>query len=401
MDPSTATVISVKDIPLLDPPPAWKPLAGRSDGGLPRVVLPSGHTAVHLTRYADVHRVLKDPTFSRARANTDDGPSFLPTAMPSELLINLDAPHHARMRRLVTAEYGAAAVERLGPALEEVIEACFAELRSQERPDLYRTVLDRIPAEVNARFLGLPAQDLDRVRSWGRTAQLASADDFDTLVEHFTAVYAYVTDLVTGARPGVPGGLVERLVAGRDRVEPALTDAELTGLLLPAVVAGDHNTLSVLAKCVYAVLCSPGLWQRLVDDPAVATPLTEELIRLIPLGVASSFPRIATRDVKTAEAVIHEGDVVYADVFAANRDPEVFPDPETIDPDREGPKHLQFGHGMHHCMGAALARLEITTVLVRLAQQFPRLTLDADPRTLPWDHGVLLRRPTALPVRWG
>ncbi|MDT0615361.1 cytochrome P450 [Streptomyces lancefieldiae] len=400
MDTSITSAISVKDIPRLDPPPACTPLAGLSDGGLPRVVLPSGHTAVHLTRYGDVHRVLKDPTFSRARANTDDGPSFLPTAMPPELLINLDAAHHARMRRVVANEYGAAAVERLRPALEEIIEVCFADLRSEEHPDVFRTVLDRIPAEVNARFLGLPAQDFERVRLHGRTAQMAPADDFDTLVEHFTAVCAYVTDLVTGVRPSARGGLVERLVAGRDRAEPPLTDAELTGLLLPAVVAGDHNSLSVLAKAVYALLCSPGLWQRLVADPAVAPRLTEELIRLIPLGGPSAFPRIATRDVETAEAVIHEGDVVYADVFAANRDPEVFPAPETIDPDREGAKHLQFGYGMHHCMGAALARLEITTVLVRLAQEFPRLALDADPETLPWDHGVLLRRPTALPVRW-
>ncbi|MDQ8707214.1 cytochrome P450 [Streptomyces sp. LHD-70] len=209
-----------------------------------------------------------------------------------------------------------------------------------------------------------------------------------------------MTDLVTGAAPSDPDGLVGRCVNGRDRAEPPLSDAELAGLLLPAVVAGDHNALSVLAKSLYALLCAPQLWRRLVDDPAVAPRLGEELVRLIPLGTSSAFPRIATRDVKTAEAVIDAGDVVYADVFAANRDPEVFPDPETIDPDRAGARHLQFGYGMHHCMGAALFRLEITTLLTRLAREFPGLTLDADPRTLPWDDGVLLRRPTALPVRW-
>ncbi|MEU5950694.1 cytochrome P450 [Streptomyces sp. NPDC047525] len=395
-----ASIISVKDIPRLDPPPAYVPLAELSEGGLPRIGLPSGHAAVHLTRYADVHQVLTDPAFSRTETNTDDGPSFLPTAMPPELLINLDAPHHARMRRFVTSDYSSAGVARLRPALGEIIDARFADLRAQEHPDLFRTVLDSVPAEVNARFLGLPTQDLALVHAYGRTVQLASGEDMDTLTEHFTAVYAYVTDLVTGARPSDPDGLVGRFVAGREQAEPALSDEELVGLLLPAVVAGDHNSLSVLAKAVYVMLCAPPLWQRLVDDPTLAPRLVEELIRLIPLGVSSAFPRLATQDVKTTGGVVYEGEAVYADVFAANRDAEVFPAPETIDPDRGGARHLQFGYGMHHCLGAALARLEITTVLTRLAKEFPRLALDADPETLPWDVGVLLRRPTALPVRW-
>ncbi|MET9597741.1 cytochrome P450 [Streptomyces sp. NPDC006459] len=93
--------------------------------------------------------------------------------------------------------------------------------------------------------------------------------------------------------------------------------------------------------------------------------------------------------------------MVYPDAFAANRDPEAFPEPLTVDPDRSSAKrHLQFGYGMHHCMGAALARMEIVTVLTRLAQEFPDLALAVDPAEVPWDNGTVLRRPTSLPVRW-
>ncbi|MFF7446035.1 MULTISPECIES: cytochrome P450 [unclassified Streptomyces] len=400
MTTSTAPAITVADIPHLDASPVYTLRPDRSAGGLPQVTLPSGHAAVHLTRYRDVHKVLTDPTFARARTNVEDGPSFLPTTMPPELLLNLDTPDHARMRGFVTADYSAAGVERLRPTVEAVIDDRFAALRSQDSPDLFRTVLDPFPVTVNCHFLGLPLDDIAYFRQYSRTVQMASNDDIPHLLDHFWKIYHYVTDLVTGARPVSPDGLVARFVAGRDRAEPPLTDKELVGLLLGSVLGADQNVLSFLTKAVYVLLCSPRLWQRLVDEPDIAPRLVEELLRLIPLGTISTFPRVATRDLETSDGLVREGDVVYADAFAANRDPEAFPEPEVIDPDRQGKRHLQLGYGMHHCMGAALTRLEITTLLTRLAREFPTLTLDADPQSLPWDHGTLLRRPTSLPVRW-
>lgn len=401
MEPSPVlSPARVTEIPGLDPEPRYTPLAGRSAGGLPRITLPSGHAAVHLTRYADVHRALTDPAFGRTAANAEGGPSFLPTPLPPELLITLDAPHHARMRSMVTADYSTAGVEKLRPVVEKVIDERFAALRSAERPDLFRTVLEPFTTAVNCHFLGISAAEYATVRPCARTVQMGLADDIPALVEDFTTVYGYLTDLVTGARPTRPDGFVARLAAGRDRAEPPLSDAELVGLLIGSVVAGDQNALSGITKVVYALLSAPALWQRLVAEPAVAPRLAEELFRLIPLGAVSIFPRIATREVVMSGGAVHAGDIVYADALAANRDAAVFPDPEAIDPDRGGKRHLQFGYGMHHCMGAALTRLELTTLLTRLAGEFPGLALAADPGTLPWDDGVLLRRPAALPVRW-
>jgi cytochrome P450 len=391
----------VGELPGLDPVPPFTPLAERSPAGLPQILLPSGHTAVHLTRYRDVLALLSDPGSGRAATNVEGGPSFLPTTMPKELLLNLDAPDHARIRGFVSADYSAAGVERLRPVLDEVLGERVAALRSSSSPDLFAEVADRVPIAVNCAFLGIPAEDVAYFRPSVRIVQIASHQDVPGLVGHFSTVYRYLTDLVTGARPRVPGGLIDRFAEDRDRVEPPLSDAELTGILFGSLLGADQNIVSVLTKALYVLLAAPGLWERLAADPGIAPRLAEELIRLIPLGAISAFPRIAGRDLETSEGTVPAGSVVYPDAFAANRDPEVFPDPELVDPDRPNVRrHLQFGYGMHHCMGAALARMEIVAVLTRLAREFPGLRLDADPAGLPWDEGTVLRRPTALPVRW-
>lgn len=394
------TPVRLSDIPNIDAPPAYTPIAERSKGSLPQIILPSGHTAVHLTRYRDVLTVLTDSTFSRAVTNTDDGASFLPTTMPPELPLNLDVPDHARMKGYVTSDYSARGVAALESVTNRVLDDAFAKLRRNERPDLYATVLDRVPVEVNMEFLGLPLRDIDHFRPSSRIVQMAPDTDIPGLLDDFWLVYNYLTDLVTGTREVVEGGLVARFIAGRDTVQPRLSDAELVGLLIGSLLGADHNVLSVLAKAVYVLLSAPPLWEWAVENPDRTTELVEELLRVLPLGTISTFPRVATRDVPVGDGVVHGGDVVYADAFAANRDPEQYPDPERIDPEREGPRHLQFGYGMHHCMGSSLARMELTVVIRRLATEFPELRLAADAESLPWDTGVILRRPTSLPVRW-
>ncbi|MGX1670442.1 cytochrome P450 [Streptomyces sp. NPDC055400] len=400
LDISPATRVCVTDIPGLDPEPAYTPTALHSAGGVPLITLPTGHSALHITRYQDVQKVLTDTTFARTETNVEDGPSFFPTIMPPELLLNLDTPDHARMRRFVTADYSAGGVEKLRDSVETLIGERFAALRAQERPDLFGTVLDPLPLTVNCRSLGIPESDIPDFRTYSRTVQMAPWDDVPHLLDHFWKAYNYVTDLVTGARPVVPGGMIDRFVRNRDRTEPPLSDQELVGLLFASVLGADQNVLSVLTKVVYSLLCAPSLYSRLVAEPELVPKAVEELIRLIPLGTISTFPRVARHDVELTDGRIMAGDLVYADAFAANRDPEAFADPLAIDLDREDKRHLQFGYGMHHCMGAALARLQINALLSHLVREFPTLTLDADPAELPWDHGTLLRRPTSLPVRW-
>jgi cytochrome P450 len=208
-------------------------------------------------------------------------------------------------------------------------------------------------------------------------------------------------EFVTGHRSAAPDGFIRRYVDQRATMSDPLNDAEFVGVLLGILLGGDHNALSVMTKCVYTLLCAPSLWSRLVDRPDDIPKMMEELIRLIPIGKLSAFPRIATRDIVTSVGAIPAGSVVYANAFLANRDPEVFPEPLLIDPDRVNTKpHLQFGYGIHSCMGPALARLEISIVLNALVSMAPSMQLDADPASLRWINGTVLRRPDQLPVRF-
>ncbi|OYU09287.1 MAG: cytochrome [Pseudomonas sp. PGPPP1] len=389
--------VTVARIPNLDAPPAYQ-LASPANG-LPRILLPSGHLAFHLTRYEHVQALLLDNRAIRAPCNEEDGASFLPTITPPELLLNNDIPDHGRLRKVVARDFSPSGVAVLREKTEQATHARLDVLQRQAPgADLFAQVLDHIPATVDCQLLGIPLSDREYYRPLSHTVQVASDADVPELLSQFWGVYNYLTDLVTGARPTDPDGLIQRFVATRADSEPPLNDKELVGILLGVLIGGDQNILTVLTKSVYTLLAAPQLWQQLVDDPALIPSAVEELLRIIPLGTISTFPRLASVDLEGPWGLIPEGSIIYADAFAANRDPAVFPDPLVIRLDRNDARHLQFGYGMHNCMGAALARLEITTVLQILLQRFPNLRLAVPADQVPWVDGIILRRPARLPV---
>ncbi|WP_137008728.1 cytochrome P450 [Aquitalea aquatilis] len=394
---SALAPVRVGDIPHLDATPVYQTTSPAN--GIARIILPSGHVAYHLTRYQEVQQALTDARLVRRPCNTEDGPSFLPTITPNELLLNNDGASHARLRKVVVKDFSAAGVATLHHAVVRATHARLDALQSRTGAvDLLGLVLESIPSEVDCRLLGIPLADRSYYRPLTHTVQIADPRDVPELLRQFWLVYDYLMDLVTGRRTTVPDGLIHRFVAARDESTPPLNDEELVGILLGILIGGDQNILTVLCKVVYTLLAAPSLWQSLHEQPEDIPAMVEELLRLIPLGTTSTFPRIALEDVHGSFGVIPAGSVVYADVFAANRDPEVFADPLLIDPQRNGSKHLQFGYGMHHCMGAALARMEITTVLEILLQRMPDLQLAVPAASVPWTDGTILRRPSSLPV---
>ncbi|QHF45080.1 cytochrome [Pseudomonas sp. S35] len=393
----TTAQVTVARIPNLDAPAAYQPADPAN--GLPRILLPSGHLAYHLTRYEHVQALLLDNRAIRAPCNEEDGASFLPTITPPELLLNNDIPDHGRLRKVVARDFSPSGVALLAEKVQQATHERLDVLQRQAPgADLFALVLDHIPATVDCQLLGIPLSDRDYYRPLSHTVQVASDADVPQLLNQFWGVYNYLTDLVTGARPTYPDGLIQRFVATRNDSEPPLNDKELVGILLGVLIGGDQNILTVLTKAVYTLLAAPQLWQQLVDDPALIPNAVEELLRVIPLGTISTFPRLASVDLEGPWGLIPEGSIIYADAFAANRDPAVFPEPLAIRLDRNDARHLQFGYGMHNCMGAALARLEITTVLQVLVQRFPNLRLAVPADQVPWVDGIILRRPVRLPV---
>jgi cytochrome P450 len=391
--------VFVHDIPSLDAPPSYQYIEG--DDPFPRVRLPSGHVAAHVTRYDDVLRVLGNPALSRTACNVEDGPTFLPGPTQKELLLNLDMPAHARSRQLVSKDFSPQGVGALREIVRTTAESAVAEMIEGKRPpDVFQSVLQEVTVTTMCHILGIPLEDRAFFRPWSQIIQSAPKDDIAGIESAVRSSFDYLLDFVRGTRRAAPEGFIRRHADGRvDQANP-LSDEEVVGVLLGILLGGDHNALSVMTKCVYTLLCAPALWNQLVEDPDLVPAMVEELIRCIPIGKLSVFPRIAMRAVPASFGTIPEGTPLYINAFLANRDPEVYHDPLVIDPRRKTKPHLQFGHGVHTCMGPHLARLEITVVLQTLTRHAPTMHLNATPASLRWIDGTVLRRPDELPVNF-
>ncbi|KAA0981421.1 cytochrome P450 [Pseudomonas sp. ANT_J28] len=391
---------SVLDIPNLDAAPYYQTVGWQ--GQLPQIRLPSGHVATHLTGYADCKAFLADPSISRTLCNIENGPTFLPGPTQPELLLNLDNPAHMRSRATVTRAFSKRGLESVRQHVTTVTVDSIEQMRKGVTPpDLFASVLERLTSSTVCHILGIPEEDRLLFRPWSQMIQSAPPDDIVGIEAAVNASFDYMMDFVQGRREAHPDGFIRQYVDQRHTLEDPLSDREFVGVLLGILLGGDHNALSVMTKSLYTLLCAPSLWQHVRENPDRAPQLIEELIRLIPIGKLSAFPRMTTQALQTSRGVIAANTTVYANVFLANRDPSVFHAPLLINPDRQDKAaHMQFGHGIHSCMGPALARLEIATVLSTLVQALPDLELACDPASIRWINGTVLRRPDELPVRF-
>jgi cytochrome P450 len=386
--------VSITAIPNLDPPPYYATIGQHE--GYDLIKLPSGHAAVHLTSHSDVQRAFTNPTLSRALANIRGGPSFYPIVLPSTLLLTLDPPQHRKIKNLVSANFAAGALAALRPNVESAAdELVTAMAAGRSAPDLLRSVVQPLASQILCGLLGVPQADGVLFEQHAVGVQTMGWDGSDPAAS-VDVLVGYLAGLVTGSRPSAPGGLVQHVLGARDS---QVSDELTVGLLLLITVAGNQSIVSVMTKGLYALLAAPSLWRLAVDRADLRPGLVEEFARLFPLGYIPSLPRVATVDVPFSRGIVRAGQAVFPDGQRANRDPSVFPDPEVIDPSRRA-RHFGFGHGVHHCLGAALARMEMSETLTALARRLPSLRLACAPADLRWHEGWLVRRPTALPVTW-
>lgn len=394
----TTARVRACDIPNLDAEPYYTVVD--DDLPIPSVRLPSGHVVAHLTRYNDVKKALADQGVSRTACNVEDGPSFLPGPTQKELLLNLDMPLHARSRTLVSKDFSPRGVEELRQHVTTSTHNAIDEMLSGVRePDVFRSVLQDVTSSTVCQILGIPLSDRPMFRKWSQIIQVAPKDNIAGIEVAVKASFDYLMEFVRGIRHSREDGFIKNYLNFRVNSPDPLSDEEFVGVLLGILLGGDHNSLSVMTKCVYTLLCAPSLWIQVIEQPERIPMMIEELIRIIPIGRLSAFPRIATRELETSVGVIPAGGAFYANAFLANRDPEVFADPLTINFERDGKPHLQFGFGIHSCMGPALARLEIGVVLHALATRLPQMSLAVPPQSVPWINGTVLRRPDSLPIR--
>ncbi|MFE1768833.1 cytochrome P450 [Streptomyces angustmyceticus] len=368
----------------------------RNRPGLLKVRMTYGEPAWLVTRYAEARFVLGDQRFSRAEGVRHDEPRQSEGRRDSGIL-GMDPPDHTRLRTLVAKAFTVRQVEKLRPQVKELAHEMLDELEAAGPPaDLVDRYALPIPVAVICRLLGVPTEDRPRFRVWSdaalSTSSLTSAE-FDANQEELRS---YMRQLIEEHRRAPQDDLMTALIDARD-VNDRLTELELVDLCVGILVAGHETTATQIPNFVLALLDHPGQLALLRERPELIGKAVEELLRFVPLGSGASQPRYATEDVEVGGTLVRAGSPVLVAVGAANRDALRFDAPGTLDISRSGNQHLGFGHGVHHCLGAPLARLELQEALLALITRFPELRLAGD---VEWKSQMLVRGPRVMPVGW-
>lgn len=363
-----------------------------------RVSLPFGGDAWLVTRHADVKVVLADPRFSRAAAVGDHVPRTVAVGLPSTSMLSMDPPEHSRLRRRVANAFTVRRIEALRPRAQQIVDGLVdTMIAAGPSADLTRTLTWPLPITVICELLGVPVADRDRFNDW--VDGLLMLSDPAQSAQARGHLNEYLAGLIAIRRADPTDDLLGELVTVREEKD-LLAEDDLVSLGVSLLSAGQEATANQLGNFVYTLLTNPHLWQDLVDDPGLIPDAVEELSRIIPISATAGFTRIATEDVELSGQIVRAGDAVVAELGLANRDPEVFDHPEEIDFHRGAVPHLTFGHGVHHCLGAQLARMELRIVLETLIRRLPGLRLAVPVDQMSWRTERLIRGVAALPVTW-
>jgi biflaviolin synthase len=398
----TETLPPVRDWPALDLSGAdFDPVLRElmDEGPVTRVKLPNGEGWAWLvTRYDDVRTVTNDPRFSREAVMDRQVTRLAPHFIPARGAVGfLDPPDHTRLRRSVAAAFTARGVERVRERSRRMLAELIDEMLQDGPPaDLTEAVLSPFPIAVICELMGVPAADRQGMHTWTQLI-LSSSHGAEVSEKAKKEMGAYFSDLI-GLREGSTGEDVASLLgAAVGRGEVTLDEA--VGLAVLLQIGGEAVTNNS-GQMFYVLLTRPELAERLRDEPEIRPQAIDELLRWIPHRNAVGLSRIAMEDVEIQGVRIREGDAIYVSYLAANRDADVFPDPETIDFGRSPNPHVSFGFGPHYCPGGMLARLESELLVDALLDGVPNLRLAVPAEEVPFRKGALIRGPEALPVTW-
>ncbi|SDD08762.1 cytochrome P450 [Actinokineospora iranica] len=369
----------------------------RSAPGLLRVQLPFGEPAWLATRYEDARFVLGDRRFSRAMAAERDEPRNQPYRRPGGIL-SMDPPDHTRLRVLVAGAFTVRRVEKLRPWVREIANRLIDDMFTAGPPvDLVEAFALPLPVQVICELLGVPVADRSRFRVWSDALLSTSSLTAAEFARVDGELRAYMADLVVARRAEPAEDLMSALIAARAEDGDRLSEAELIDLCIAVLVAGHETTATQIPNFAHVLLARPTLYRGLHDEPDRVPAAVEELMRFVPLGAGAGFARYATEDVEVGGVLVRAGEPVMAAIGSANRDESRFPDAAQVRFDRPDTAHLGFGHGVHHCLGAPLARLELQEALLALTSRLPGLREAGEP---VWKTQMIVRGPRHMPVAW-
>ncbi|WP_177221576.1 cytochrome P450 family protein [Lentzea xinjiangensis] len=307
---------------------------------------PDGAKAWVISRYDDVVQALSHPDLSSA-------------VIPGGMLNHTDPPEHTRLRKPIARAFSTRRMEALRPCIEKIANDLLDEWETADEVDVISSFAQPLPITVICELLGVPEGDRDEVRTL--TAQLMAPE---TMAEAYGRFALYVQ------------GLLETKEPGDDVITELRDEPNLVQTLVLLITAGHETTVQLIGNGLLALLRAPAVKRALLDNPVLVPDAVEELLRYdgpFALGVG----RVATADVVVGGVMIPKSSQVTVSLGAANRDPSRFPDPDVVQLGRD--PHVTFGHGIHYCVGARLARIEGEIAFGTLLRRFPELALAAEP----------------------
>ena len=383
----------------------------RELGAVHAVTLADGHDAWLVVGYEEARIALNDPRLSKdMHAALATGAGVVAEGLPgpsfARHMLSVDPPDHSRLRRLVSAAFTPRRVEQLRPRVQAVVDDlldAMAAAGPDARIDLVGAFAFPLPFTVICELLGVPEPDRSDLGR-GLTALLvptATTAEFARAKAASDAVVAMLEALVDAKQVSPGDDLVSGLISARDGDE-RLSTQELLSTIFQLIVAGHDTTASLIGNSVVALLQHPEQLDDLRADPEKLAAAVEELLRYDAPVPHSTF-RYAVAPMEFGDVTIPAGAQVIISLAAANRDRGQYADPQELDIDRAESRHLAFGHGIHHCLGAPLARMEGQLALGSLLRRFPALRLAVPVDELHWGHGdgLVLRGLSELPVNPG
>jgi cytochrome P450 len=372
--------------------------AARDEEGFPSFTTAFGASARLVTRYADVREVLGD-----AERFSNTGLPRLPSPAGEDgddpragNLLALDPPEHTRLRRLLTGEFTVKRIRRLEPRITEIVDDHLDAMAAAGPPaDLVSAFALPVPSLVICELLGVPYDD--RAEFQGRaTRQIDLSRPLEERGRVAAESRAYMGELVDRATADPGDDMLGMLV--REHGED-ITRAELVGIASLLLIAGHETTANMLGLGTLALLREPEQLARVRDEDGAVAPAIEELLRYLSV-VHSGIPRVVREDTTVGGQPVAAGEFLVLSLPAANRDPAVLDHPDDLDVARAVAPHVAFGHGVHHCLGAPLARAEMAVAFPALFRRFPTLALDIPFGEVEFRSATVVHGLRALPVTW-
>ncbi len=370
-----------------------------AQGPVHSITTPTGIPAWLVTDYAQTKTLLSDPRLIKGGWQSAVFANKLPESVASGIhstMLNNDPPTHTRLRKLVMPALSRRRVEQLVPRIQQMTHDLLTAIDGQQSVDLISALAYPLPIGVICELIGIPEEDRADFRAWTPPVISPGAFSFDAYQRAATALLDFNRELVRTRRREPRDDLISDLIMAREDGDE-LTDDELTSMIFLLLVAGHETTVNLIGNSVRALLTHPDQLALLRRHPELLEPAIEEFLRYDG-PVQSTTPYRTAEPVDVDGTTIPAGAVVFFALLAANRDPRIFPGADTLDITRQASAHLSFGHGIHRCVGAPLARIEARIAIGTLIERFPGLRPATPPEDLTRVPSLILNGISALPV---